>query len=160
MKQHQEDRFIIALSHRANSGKTRTLRQLSFLLDQMGGGIEPLEDTRNSEHSEADFTFVLKIAGRIIAIESKGDPNCGLGGRLDSLVAEYKPHLIFCATRTSGGTVHAVDDTEREREAGIRYERIWTSTYQCSPNRWEELNALKARHLVELAQGLGMLPDS
>ncbi|MES2738370.1 MAG: hypothetical protein V4672_18765 [Verrucomicrobiota bacterium] len=61
------------------------------------------------------------------------------------------PWLIFCATRTSGETVQAVEELAEAAD----YEVIWTSTYQTGNEEWQgRLNALKARHLIELLKEL------
>ena len=56
---------------------------------------------------DGDISVVVEINGKIIAIESQGDPNSRI---LDSLpkFAAIPANIIICATRTRGSTVDVV----------------------------------------------------
>ncbi len=158
--QNQPSRAVIALWHRANSGKTQTLRALSNVFVNAFPGVRPIVDERVAEDPHLDFTFVISVEGRNVAIVSCGDPGRLLQRRLRSINDEYSPALIFCACRTKGETVHAVDHFDSDLEQGQRFQRFWTSTYEGDQDFWEHLNALKAQHLFELAQSLGFVPNA
>jgi len=153
--QNESDhKFIIALWHGANRGKTESLRSLAkLLLSKYSPEIihfnqdVPVPDKN-------DFIIVLKINDTVIGITSQGDPKTNLWDRLKELLEKYGCHLVFCSTRTRGETVGAVNHMAGENDCHI----LWTSTYQTTiddKDHRQMLNDLKAGHLVELAQSLG-----
>lgn len=145
---------LIALYHKASRGKTETLRALGrLLLEQYPGA--PAGAQHSTVPEWGDFRLELVIGSRGVLVESLGDPGYDLHGRLDrpfANVTGMRPHLVFCATRTRGDTVNEV---AAFAEAGD-YEIIWTSTYQADgqPGLHSALNALKARHLLDMVQTL------
>ena len=143
---------ILAVWHVGDMGKTETLRHVANLLLQTFPQAELtfLDPSRFPE--SGDVRLVVKINGRIVAVESEGDPGTGLKGRLLEMADEHKADVIFCATRTRGDTVRAVDDVAKSRG----YEVIWTSTYQTADNH-DKVNALKAKHIIELMRELSFL---
>lgn len=99
-----------------------------------------------------DFRVVAKIDGRVVAVESQGDPHTNLSGRLLELSDAFGAEVIFCSTRTKGDTVAAVENLRMTRG----FDTIWTSTYQAAGNH-ELVNRMKAKHIVELVRGLSIL---
>ncbi|TDE43193.1 hypothetical protein E0I26_11305 [Flavobacterium rhamnosiphilum] len=96
--------------------------------------------------------LILEISGKVIALESQGDPKTNLVQRLDDIVVKYKPDLIICSTRTRGETVHAVDNTANK----YGFDTIWTSTYQIAHSQ-SLVNSIKSEHLLDLIVKLGLI---
>ena len=145
---------ILAVWHVGDKGKTETLRELANLLLLQFPECKPVYPIPHDIPAKGDFRFIIEINGRIIGIESKGDPKTGLEKKLFELASEYKCDLIICTTRTKGETVYAVDNLARERN----YDTIWTSTYQIMHRDDEKLvNGLKAKHLLELLTRLSLI---
>lgn len=147
---------IIALSNSGKTGKTDTLINLGnlFLVEKT---VELIYfshlDKDNLLSQNRDFTLVIKLYGKIIGIESQGDPNCNLKNRLQKIVDKYNVDYIFCATRTRGETIKDVNIISKSNN----YEIIWNSTYQSSNENKNEndfLNKLKAKHLLDLMKEL------
>ncbi|MHC2993632.1 hypothetical protein OB13_19380, partial [Pontibacter sp. HJ8] len=72
------------------------------------------------------------------------------------LADEFNCDIIICATRTRGETVKTVDRIARSKG----YDIIRTSTYQVSKGHRTLANQLKAKHLLDLLQNLGLLPTA
>ncbi len=150
---------IIALSHIYNKGKTETLRFLAnIFLNQFNSEILHISSNSKEIPKQGDFTIVLKVTIEtkihIIAIHTAGDPKSQLQKHLFRLADDYSCSIIFCATRTRGETVQAVDSLWEKRD----YQTIWTTTYQIEgeENRGV-INQLKARQLVEMIQELQLI---
>lgn len=147
-------RFIIALWHSANKGKTESLRALAILLlGQFRDEIRIIEGEGHTTQLEQiedfgiDVRFVFEFRGIIIAIESSGDPNTGLADRLNQLINPFGCQIIFTATRTRRQTVNDVNRVSAENG----FQTIWTSTYQVDGEANQaRLNTLKGRHLFDL----------
>lgn len=78
-------------------------------------GVSDLKPGRPAFLNATDVRAVVRVGGFVIGIESQGDPWCK-AGRLDKSLAvfvELRCNVIVCATRTSGGTVEAVEELER-----------------------------------------------
>ncbi|HRJ35704.1 MAG TPA: hypothetical protein PK610_06935, partial [Flavobacteriales bacterium] len=104
--------------------------------------------------STGDFRLVVEINGIIIGIESQGDPNTNLQNRLIDLADNFHCEIILCSSRTRGDTVFAVDNLANTRG----FQTIWTSTYQIANTANHNLvNRLKAKHLLDLLQGLSLI---
>ena len=148
-------RTIIAIWHSADMGKTETIRAFAnLLINNFQGNLVPIRPDIARVPVNGDFTLVVRINGVVIGITSQGDPRTGLEGRLQNLADTHECNIILCATRTRGETTTAVDRVARSRN----YQTIWTSTYQIEgeANR-RTVNDLKARHLLDLIQTLGLL---
>lgn len=143
------NKTIVALWHSSNKGKTSTLRAVATHLQRIYPNHQILY---GSISSTGDFTFVVRINQKIIAVESKGDPNTQLLERLEEIAFKFTPDVIFCTTRTKGDTIQAVEILEKKHG----YEAIWTSTYQITRNQ-AAANDLKAQHLITLLQSLGII---
>lgn len=142
---------IIAIWHTAEKGKTETVREIAKILIQTFPDINSIDPIPIHVPPKGDFRLVIEINGVKIGLESQGDPNTNLMGRLRELVVDFECDLIFCTTRTRGETVNAVENISVE----FGFDVIWTSTYQLQRNH-TLLNNLKAKHLIDLAQNMGL----
>jgi len=140
-------KYILAVWNRGGKGKTQTLHYLAnHFIDTPYPGLNIIVH-KTSSSLKNDFRFVFEIGGKVIAIESQGDPNTNLALRIDDLIVKYKCDTIICATRTRGDTVQAVEYSG--------YDTIWTSTYDIlDHNNHQKVNELNAKHILELLQTL------
>ena len=99
-----------------------------------------------------DFTLVIEIKGKIIAIKSQGDLGTKLEKRLHQIVNKYKPNYIFCTCRTRGETVDAVQNIADNFD----YDTVWSSTYQVTHNE-NIANLAKSEHVLDLIKKLGLV---
>ncbi len=145
---------ILAIWHSANKGKTETLREFANLL------ITTYPKPAHNEvfpkpiliPARGDFRIVVEINGKIIGVESKGDPKTNLGGRLLDLSDNFNCDIILCTTRTKGETVDAVNNLVHNKG----FQTIWTSTYEVANNH-QIVNQIKAKHLLDLLQNLSLI---
>ena len=149
----------MALWHSSNKGKTETLVELAAYLQwRYNPAIRvdiPYSPSAPIDPSKKDIRCKFQIGGLVVAIDSEGDPNTGLDVRLLELVTTHNADVIFCASRTRGDTVDAVEKIHKNNG----YELIWTSTYHlCAKGCTTTANRVKAQHMVELMQQLGHLP--
>lgn len=95
---------IIALQGRASSGKTSTLVQVFKDLQAKypAATVQLLGGRRDIK------VMLLGVNGKIVGIESQGDPNSRLEKSLSDFL-QAKCDIIFCACRTSGMTVDWVN---------------------------------------------------
>ncbi|MEG4904787.1 hypothetical protein [Microcoleus sp. F10-A1] len=145
-------RTILALWHVADKGKTATLREFANLLLSTYPAFIPIVPVPANIPITGDFRLVVEINGVIIAVESQGDPNTNLRGRLIDLADNFHCDIILCSTRTKGDTIDAVDNLWQTRG----FQTIWTSTYQMATNH-QLVNRAKARHLLDLLQSLSLI---
>ncbi|HET9506104.1 MAG TPA: hypothetical protein VFO93_21370 [Hymenobacter sp.] len=143
---------IVAISGAASKGKSSTLREFANVLLTAYPSYKPLYPVPASVPANGDFRLIIEVNGKIIGIESKGDPNTGLRGRLEDLAVNHHCDIIFCSTRTKGDTVDAVNSISYHKY----FQRIWTSTYQIASSQ-NLANQAKARHLLDLLQSLGLI---
>lgn len=107
---------IYALKGVAETGKSATIK---MFYDKLMAKYTNLEiSDKYTPIYGGDISVVLEINGKIIAIESQGDPNSRI---LDSLpkFAAIPADIIICATRTRGATV---DIVKQQHE---NYQIIW-----------------------------------
>src|ERR1035437_6647047 len=109
LKQKIIMRTILTIWHNGDRGKTETLREFSKLLLTTFEFFEPIFPTNAFVPKEGDFRLVIKVNGKTIGIESKGDPGTDLEERLIDLADFYNCDIILCSSRISGQTVSAVD---------------------------------------------------
>jgi len=145
-------RTIIAVRNKGGTGKTSTIRELAKLVLQTYPNHISIFAKPISVPPRGDFRLVIKIKKKTIAFESKGDPNTDLGDRLLYLANNYEADVIFCTTRTSGGTVDAVENLRINKG----FDTVWTSTYQTGSNHGV-VNQLKAKHILDLSGLLSIL---
>jgi hypothetical protein len=145
---------ILTIWHNGNRGKTETLREFSKLLLTTFEYFEPIFPPNANVPKEGDFRLVIKVNGKTIGIESKGDPNTKLEDRLIDLADNFNCDIILCSSRISGQTVSAIDKLRESRNFQI----IWSSTYQIADEKLHPLvNQLKAKHILELLQTLHLI---
>lgn len=146
---------IIAVWHESNKGKSETLREFARLLLSTYPRYKAIEPIPASVLPKYDFRLVVEIKGKVIGIESQGDPGTRLKERLEELAyKKFKCDIILCTTRTKGYTVEAVDNLWKTRGFDV----IWTSTYQIADTSLHgQVNRLKAKHILELIHNLGLI---
>jgi hypothetical protein len=142
---------ILTIWHTAGKGKSSTLRELAELLIAINPTGIILCDP-SPINPKGDFRLIIKLNGKVIAVESKGDPNSGLKERLDEIYTDCEPDIIICASRTRGKTVTHIDSFATKNN----YQQIWTSTYHMD-NYHDLINKLKAKHIIELLQTLNLI---
>lgn len=106
---------LIALYGTGNTGKSVTLKKVYALLKAK----YPNAPVRH-EIIDHDVRAIIDIKGLKLGIESQGDPNSRLFESLPLFVREQCV-IIICATRTRGGTVHAVE------KLGSQFDIRWRS---------------------------------
>jgi len=145
---------ILSIWNTGNKGKSETLRELSHLLLSTYPSHQPISPNPAYVPTNGDFRLVIEINGKIIGIESKGDPKTDLSNRLLDLADNFNCEIIICSSRTRGETVDAVDNLYRTRG----YQTIWTSTYQiANVNQHNLVNKLKAQHVLGLLKALCLI---
>lgn len=143
---------IIAIWNSGGKGKSSTILNLANLLMTSYTAHKVIYCSKNIASLTIDFRLIIEINGKVIALESQGDPKTNLEKRLDDIVLKYKPDLIICSTRTRGETVHAADNIASK----YSFDTIWTSTYQIAHSQ-NLVNILKSEHLLDLIVKLGLL---
>lgn len=143
---------IIAIWNSGGKGKSSTILNLANLLMTSYTAHKVIYCSKNVISLTIDFRLIIEISGKVIALESQGDPKTHLEKRLDDIVLKYKPDLIICSTRTRGKTVHAVDNIASK----YSFDTIWTSTYQIAHSH-TLVNNLKSEHLLDLIVKLGLI---
>jgi hypothetical protein len=143
---------IIAIWNASNKGKSQTLKELAGLLISAFPKHVIHFQKPSPYTGAADFRLIIEVNGKIIAIETKGDPGTGLQDRLIDIHTTYNPDIILCSCRTRGETVNAIDSIASTHG----YEQIWTSTYQVDTNQ-SLVNQLKAKHILELMRTLSLI---
>ena len=145
---------ILAVWNKAEKGKTESIREFAKQLLTSYPSFTEIYPIPMTIHPKWDFRIVVKINGKIIGIESQGDPNTGLEERLSELVNVYKCDVIICSTRTSGSTVYAVQNISTT----YGYNDIWTSTYEIQGKTQQSfVNNLKGKHILDLLQSLKVI---
>jgi hypothetical protein len=145
---------VLSIWHTSDKGKTDTLRAFANLLLTTFPSFTAIFPVTGIVPLTGDFRLVVQINGKIIGIESQGDPNTTLQNRLLDLADNFKCDVILCSTRTRGDTVVAVDNLLHTRG----FDTIWTSTYQIDGRPQQIIaNNLKAKHILDLLQTLGRL---
>ncbi|EKL5296972.1 ATP-binding protein [Vibrio parahaemolyticus] len=92
---------IYALYGVSNSGKTSTLNQLINILRYNAEKVVLDENVGGTDHRA-----VFLIKGKYVGVSTQGDCESQVRKHLD--VIEPLSNIIFCATRTRGGTCHHV----------------------------------------------------
>lgn len=92
---------VYALYGPSNSGKTSTLNQFVEHLK-----IKAEKELYSKKLSNGDQLIVMLVNGVYIGISTQGDSKAQVERNLDLI--EPKCNIIFCATRTRGGTCHHV----------------------------------------------------
>jgi hypothetical protein len=142
---------ILAIWNSSEKGKSSTVLELANLIITIPG-CSIIFSSKPVTSLSIDFRIVINIKGKIIALESQGDPGTHLENRLDDVITKYNPDLIFCTCRTRGETVAAINKVANS----YGYDKIWTSTYETTHSH-KLANSLKAVHLHDLVSKLGLI---
>lgn len=109
-------RKIYALKGIADTGKSATIK---ILYDKLKAKYSDFEiSDKYTPIDGADISVVLEINGKIVAIESQGDPNSRILDSLPKFVA-IPADIIICVSRTRGATLDVVKQQQEN------YEIIW-----------------------------------
>jgi hypothetical protein len=188
-------KFIVAITGAQDTGKTGTLRELANILIAaypknyyLGRATLLRPNFRHYTSSSAlppgDFRLIIEINGKWVAIESKGDPNSDLQGRLKQVATATVQisnvgacELIFCAARhPSKVNLKPVAEVQSCANPPLGYRIIWASTvpvrllpqspirsflcvagpYRNTPN--SQTDQRKAAYLDRLGASLGFYP--
>ena len=145
---------ILAIKNSWDKGKTETLREFANLLLNAYPNYRAIYPIPTKVSTKVDFRLVIEVNGKIIGVESQGDPNINLQARLIDLVDNFHCDVILCSTRTKGETVWAVEYIESTKG----FQTIWTTKYQIkNVANHHFVNNLKAKHIMELLQGLAII---
>ena len=133
---------VIALRGTASKGKSQTISKAYRQL------LEKYPDAKVENLAPSwgiDIKVTLTVGATKIGIESRGDPS----NRLPESLVEFVGigcKIIICATRTSGGTVNAVDDLKTTHG----YEIIWLEQKDAgySESEREAANRKMAKRIV------------
>jgi hypothetical protein len=104
---------IITLSGVSNIGKSETIKLLYSKLINEFKDFSFVEDVKQITDDKGDITVVIVIHGKIIGIESQGDPGSRVVRSLPNFV-KLNCDIIICATRTRGSTVELVEKFSNE----------------------------------------------
>lgn len=135
---------IISVYNSGGKGKSSTILELANLFLAIPG-CNIIFSSKPAAKLSVDFRLVIEISGKVIALESQGDPGTHLQKRLDDIVSKYSPDLMICTCRTRGETVAAVYNIAKNNS----YDLIWSTTYQTKHSH-QLVNRLKAEHLQDL----------
>ena len=94
-----------------------------------------------------DIQVIITIGKVTIGIESKGDPNSRLFESL-KMFSSANCDIIICSTRTSGGTVNAVNALHSSHG----YDIVWVTNYRSNEKNQSTLNDISAKHIFTLVQ--------
>ena len=116
---------IIVVQGRANLGKSSAIVATYYAL---ANGFPPRAHIDNPNPDvnakPVDIYEELLCYGKRVGINSEGDPNSDLLGRLKEH-AKHECDVILTASRTRDSTVHDIEKIAKKFE----YEIIWTSHY-------------------------------
>jgi hypothetical protein len=144
--------IILAIWNAGGKGKSTTILELAKLLILRYPKYRLIESSKEVNNLTLDFRLVIEINGKVIALESQGDPNTGLEKRLEIVVNKHKPNYIICSCRTRGETVNAIHNISSRHS----YDKVWTSTYETTHSQ-PLANQLKGEHLLDFINKMGLL---
>ena len=93
---------IIAVFNSADKGKTATIREFANQLLVTYPSYIPIVPIPATIPVSGDFRLIVNINGKIIGIESQGDPGTRLRERLEDLADNFNCDIIICTSRTKG----------------------------------------------------------
>lgn len=143
---------IIAIWNTAGKGKSSTILELANLLIKNYPNYNLIYSSKDVNNLSIDFRLIIEINNKVIALESQGDPGTKLEIRLNQIIKNHTPNLIFCTCRTRGETVNAINNTVKNHG----FDKVWTSTYDMN-HSYQQVNKLKARYLIDLSVNLGLI---
>lgn len=140
------NKTVIANIGRGSVGKSDTIKRVAAnLIKKYPHSVTILG---NIDYS-GDISVLIQIGEIKIAVESEGDPNTDLKGRLNRFVRK-ECDIIICTVRTSGATTNAVYDLQKSKG----YEIIWTINFRSDKKDQIFLNELSANNIVELVDNI------
>lgn len=96
---------ILTIWNTSNKGKSSTILELANLLLRRFPEHKIIYTSKDIFKLSVDFRLIIEINGKILALESQGDPKTNLESRLDKIITTYKPGIVFCTSRTRGETI-------------------------------------------------------
>jgi hypothetical protein len=145
---------VLAIWHLGDKGKTETIRAFANHLLSTYSTFRPVLPIPAFIPIKGDFRLVVEIDGKIVGIESQGDPTTNLKARLQDLADSFNCEIIICSSRTKGDTIRAINNLRDTRG----YQIIWTSTYEIVNKGYHNfVNQLNGKQLLELLQGLSLI---
>jgi hypothetical protein len=154
------DKLILAIRNVQGRGKSASIRSFA---DNLVGQPHRLILDKGYSAGTGDFRLVIEVTGKVVAVESMGDPNSNFSARIQELIIGYFDkdtntnipacHILVTATRTSGETWYAVDAYKHTHDI------IWDSTYMSdkSTANQKDLNTIKGKHIYELVKIVGVI---
>lgn len=143
---------IVAIWNSAGKGKSSTILELSNLLINRFPNHKIVFCDKDINKLNIDFRLIIEINGKIVALESQGDPKTRLENRLEYIVVTYNPDLIICSCRTRGETIWAINNIAHKHS----FDKIWTSTYETTHSQ-PLVNSLKGEHILDLVKKIGVI---
>lgn len=143
---------IFTIWNTSNKGKSSTILELANLLLRTFPEHKIIHTSKDVFKLSVDFRLIIEINGKIVALESQGDPGTELEKRLNNIITLYKPYLIITSSRTRGETIWAINNVAYLH----KYDKIRTSTYETT-HSFNQVNVLKAEHLLDLIQKLRLI---
>ncbi len=141
---------IVTIWNTSNKGKSATILELAkIFLSKSSTVIFTSKDIINLT---IDFRLIIEVNGKIVALESQGDPGTELEKRINNIIKTYNPDLIFTTSRTRGETIWAINNVAKSH----KYDKIWTSTYEANSSH-VLMNKLKAEHIFDMVQKSGLI---
>ena len=112
---------MIVVRGAGNSGKTRSIRKVYELIKKLAESYKSLkiEEKCYCKRSNDDFMAVFGYSGKIIGIESVGDPGSEHSKKLKQLADEYKCDIIVAASRTGGETIDSVRSFQKDYDCDL-----------------------------------------
>lgn len=137
---------IYAIYGKADTGKSETLK---MFYEKIKAKYTTFKISNKYTHIDgADISVALEINGKLVAIESQGDPNSRI---LDSLpkFAAIPADIIICVTRTRGATVNIV------KQQKDNYKIVWIDKKRSTSEASNyEVNNKEADDLMLRLEGL------
>ena len=99
---------IFGLYGTSNVGKSETIKNVYRKLTEKYSDFIFQKDFEPIVANEGDICVIIIINGKIIGIESQGDPNSRIFESLP-VFAKFNCDIILCSTRTRGATVDEVE---------------------------------------------------
>jgi hypothetical protein len=131
---------IIALQGAGNSGKTSTLLEV-FAQLKVKYPLAKIDEYHQGTH---DIKVVLhNIKGKVVGIESRGDPGSRLETSLPDLLKK-KCDIIFCACRTRGMTVDWINAYKKANNVQFIPQTYVSAGHKAS-------NTATAKSLIKMA---------
>ena len=158
-KKKMANRLMVCLRYKARQGKSSTIKALAEKLmpkPEKAAAQWYLPESPPGDWSElswdSDICVTVNIKGKRTGLNSAGDVAEEIVEQLKFL-ADKNCSIIFCACRSKGDTVKAVEKMANK----FNYTLIWTAPYTnhkqppgMKPEEWQDyLNRKKAEHLED-----------